>query len=86
MSSLVGQHIVLGITAGVAAYKTPALVRALRAAGAEIQVVMSTNAKKFVTPPPCKRYPANLFVTIFGMLRPKPQWVISSSRVGPIKF
>ena len=50
MSSLVGQHIVLGITAGVAAYKTPALVRALRAAGAEIQVVMSTNAKKFVTP------------------------------------
>ena len=50
MSSLVGQHIVLGITAGVAAYKTPALVRALRAADAEIQVVMSTNAKKFVTP------------------------------------
>ncbi|MEC7139202.1 MAG: bifunctional phosphopantothenoylcysteine decarboxylase/phosphopantothenate--cysteine ligase CoaBC [Pseudomonadota bacterium] len=50
MSNLVGQHIVLGITAGVAAYKTPALVRALRAAGAEIQVVMSTNAKKFVTP------------------------------------
>ena len=50
MSSLVGQHIVLGITAGVAAYKTPALVRALRAAGAEIQVVMSTNANKFVTP------------------------------------
>ena len=49
MSSLVGQHIVLGITAGVAAYKTPALVRALRAAGAEIQVVMSTNAKRFVT-------------------------------------
>ena len=50
MSSLVGQHIVLGITAGVAAYKTPALVRALRAAGAEIQVVMSTNAKRFVSP------------------------------------
>lgn len=49
MSSLVGQHIVLGITAGVAAYKAPALVRALRAEGAEIQVVMSANANKFVT-------------------------------------
>ena len=49
MSNLVGQHIVLGITAGVAAYKTPALVRALRAAGADVQVVMSGNAKKFVT-------------------------------------
>lgn len=49
MSSLVGQHIVLGITAGVAAYKAPAVVRALRAEGAEIQVVMSANANKFVT-------------------------------------
>ena len=47
--NLVGQHIVLGITAGVAAYKTPALVQ-LRAAGADVQVVMSGNAKKFVPP------------------------------------
>ena len=50
MTSLVGQQIVLGITAGVAAYKAPALVRALRAEGADIQVVMSANAHKFVTP------------------------------------
>ena len=50
MSRLTGQNILLGITAGVAAYKTPALVRALRAEGAEINVVMSANAHKFVTP------------------------------------
>ena len=50
MSRLEGQNILLGITAGVAAYKTPALVRALRAEGAEVNVVMSTNAHKFVTP------------------------------------
>ncbi|HAH79733.1 MAG TPA: bifunctional phosphopantothenoylcysteine decarboxylase/phosphopantothenate synthase, partial [Gammaproteobacteria bacterium] len=50
MSRLEGQNILLGITAGVAAYKAPALVRALRAEGAEINVVMSANAHKFVTP------------------------------------
>ena len=50
MSRLEGQNILLGITAGVAAYKTPALVRALRAEGAEVNVVMSANAHKFVTP------------------------------------
>ena len=50
MSRLEGQNILLGITAGVAAYKAPALVRALRAEGAEINVVMSANAHKFVAP------------------------------------
>ena len=50
MSRLEGQNILLGITAGVAAYKAPALVRALRAEGAEINVVMSANAHKFVRP------------------------------------
>ena len=50
MSRLTGQNILLGITAGVAAYKTPALVRELHAQGADIIVVMSANAHKFVTP------------------------------------
>ena len=42
------KRILLGITAGIAAYKTPMLVRALRAAGADVQVVMSANAHRFV--------------------------------------
>ncbi|MEM7077325.1 MAG: bifunctional phosphopantothenoylcysteine decarboxylase/phosphopantothenate--cysteine ligase CoaBC [Pseudomonadota bacterium] len=45
---LAGRNVVLGITGGIAAYKTPALVRALTAAGAQVQVVMSDNAKHFV--------------------------------------
>jgi phosphopantothenoylcysteine decarboxylase/phosphopantothenate--cysteine ligase len=48
-SDLSGQNILLGITGGIAAYKTPMLVRQLVEAGANIQVVMSENAHRFVT-------------------------------------
>lgn len=40
----------LGITGGIAAYKTPELVRLLKKQGAEVRVVMSASAKSFVTP------------------------------------
>jgi phosphopantothenoylcysteine decarboxylase/phosphopantothenate--cysteine ligase len=46
---LAGRHILVGISGGIAAYKTPMLVRRLREAGAEIQVVMTANAHHFVT-------------------------------------
>ena len=39
------KHIILGITGGIAAYKSAALVRLLVKAGAEVQVVMTPNAK-----------------------------------------
>ena len=48
--SLNGRHIVLGVTGGIAAYKCPDLVRRLREAGAEVQVVMTTGAQRFITP------------------------------------
>ncbi len=44
------KHIILGITGGIAAYKSAALVRLLVKAGAEVQVVMTPNAKEFITP------------------------------------
>ncbi len=47
---LKGKHIVVGITGGIAAYKTASLVRLFVKAGAEVQVVMTPNAKKFITP------------------------------------
>lgn len=40
----------LGITGGIAAYKTPELVRLLKKQGAEVKVVLSAGAKAFVTP------------------------------------
>ena len=41
--------VVLGITGGIAAYKTPDLVRRLRERGAEVQIVMTASAEEFVT-------------------------------------
>ncbi len=50
MNFLGGKKIVLGISGGIAAYKTPLLVRAFVQHGAEVQVVMTPAAKDFVTP------------------------------------
>ncbi|MEM9058481.1 MAG: flavoprotein, partial [Pseudomonadota bacterium] len=44
-----GKHIVLGVSGGIAAYKSPDLVRRLREQGAEVQVVMTAGATRFVT-------------------------------------
>jgi len=43
-------HIILGITGGIAAYKSADLVRRLREKGAIVQVVMTENAQQFITP------------------------------------
>jgi phosphopantothenoylcysteine decarboxylase / phosphopantothenate---cysteine ligase len=45
-----GKHIVLGVTGGIAAYKSADLVRRLLERGAEVQVVMTAGAREFVTP------------------------------------
>jgi phosphopantothenoylcysteine decarboxylase / phosphopantothenate---cysteine ligase len=45
-----GKHILLGVTGGIAAYKSPDLVRRLCERGAEVQVVMTRGAREFVTP------------------------------------
>jgi len=47
---LAGKHIVLGISGGIAAYKSATLTRLLVKAGAEVQVVISPNGKEFITP------------------------------------
>ena len=50
MQSLLNKKIVLGISGGIAAYKTPELARQLIQEGASIQVVMTQAATQFVTP------------------------------------
>lgn len=49
MSILSGKKVLLGISGGIAAYKTPNLVRAFVKKGAEVKVVMTNSAKDFVT-------------------------------------
>lgn len=45
-----GKHIVLGITGGIAAYKSALLARLLVKAGAEVQVIMTPSAREFIAP------------------------------------
>lgn len=50
MSSLTNKRILLGVTGGIAAYKSAELVRRLQDAGASVQVVMTAAAQEFITP------------------------------------
>jgi phosphopantothenoylcysteine decarboxylase/phosphopantothenate--cysteine ligase len=50
MNCLTGKHILLGVTGGIAAYKSAELVRQLRLSGAVVRVVMTTAAVEFITP------------------------------------
>ncbi len=50
MSILSGKNVLLGVTAGIAAYKTAHLVRLFIKAGANVQVVMTPASKDFITP------------------------------------
>ncbi len=50
MKDLAGKHIVLGLSGGIACYKSAELCRLLIKAGATVQVVMSAAAEQFMTP------------------------------------
>ena len=50
MSVLSGKKILLGISGGIAAYKSAILVRLFIKNGAEVKVVMTSDAKEFITP------------------------------------
>jgi phosphopantothenoylcysteine decarboxylase/phosphopantothenate--cysteine ligase len=50
MAHLFNRNVVLGISGGIAAYKSAELVRQLRTLGAEVRVVMTRGAQEFITP------------------------------------
>ena len=45
-----GKNILIGVTAGIAAYKSATLVRLLKKNGANVKVIITPDAKEFVTP------------------------------------
>jgi phosphopantothenoylcysteine decarboxylase / phosphopantothenate---cysteine ligase len=45
-----GKNILIGITGGIAAYKTATIIRLLVKEGAEVRVIMTSHAKEFITP------------------------------------
>ena len=83
MMTLAGKKIVLGVSGGIAAYKTPELVRRLRERGAEVRVAMTEAAKAFITPLSLQAvsgYPVPIACSIRRRKRP---WAILSSENGP---
>ena len=50
MSSLTNKKILLGITGGIAAYKSAEIARGLKKVGAEVRVIMTESSKEFITP------------------------------------
>jgi len=50
MQNLLGKKIIVGVSGGIAAYKSAELVRLLGKNGAEVRVVMTNSAKQFITP------------------------------------
>jgi phosphopantothenoylcysteine decarboxylase/phosphopantothenate--cysteine ligase len=50
MGELFNRQLVLGVTGGIAAYKSADLIRRLRAEGVQVRVVMTPRAKAFITP------------------------------------
>ena len=47
---LKGKHILVGVTGGIAAYKTATIIRLLVKEGADVKVLMTPHAKEFITP------------------------------------
>ena len=47
---LKGKHILIGVTGGIAAYKTANIIRFLVKDGAEVKVIMTDHAREFITP------------------------------------
>ena len=50
MSFLIGKKVLVGVSGGIAAYKSPEIVRQLIKKGSEVKVIMTPSSKDFVTP------------------------------------
>ncbi|WP_413998477.1 bifunctional phosphopantothenoylcysteine decarboxylase/phosphopantothenate--cysteine ligase CoaBC [Flavobacterium sp. W1B] len=75
MSVLSGKKILLGISGGIAAYKTASLVRLFIKAGAHVQVIMTPASKDFVTPLTLSTLSKNpVHSTFFNQDEENEQW------------
>ncbi len=75
MSVLSGKNVLLGVTAGIAAYKTSFLVRNFIKAGANVQVVMTPASKDFVTPLTLSTLSKNpVYSTFYDSEEENEQW------------
>ena len=86
MISLNGKRILLLVSGGIAAYKSPDVVRRLRDAGAEVRVIMTPSATEFITPLTLQAVSGHgSAATCLTQLR-KPPWDTSSSHAGVTRW
>ena len=71
---LKGKHIVIGVTGGIAAYKVVDVVSRLKKMNAEITIIMTENASKFVTPLTFRSLSLNEVVV--DMFAPPTKWEV----------
>ncbi|GGA71388.1 phosphopantothenoylcysteine decarboxylase [Flavobacterium palustre] len=75
MSVLSGKKILLGVSGGIAAYKTASLVRLFIKAGAHVQVIMTPASKDFVTPLTLSTLSKNpVYSTFFNQDEENEKW------------
>lgn len=75
MSVLSGKKILLGISGGIAAYKTATLVRLFIKAGAHVQVIMTPASKEFITPLTLSTLSRNpVYSTFFNQSEEDEKW------------
>jgi phosphopantothenoylcysteine decarboxylase/phosphopantothenate--cysteine ligase len=67
---LKGKHILLGVTGGIAAYKSAELIRLFIKAGCLVKVIMTKHAKEFITPLTLQTLSGNpVFMDLFSLIR-----------------
>lgn len=74
MDVLRGKHILLGVTGGIAAYKSTFLVRLFIKAGAEVKVMLTPSAKDFVSPLTLSTLSKNEVISSFTKEEEKIMW------------
>lgn len=81
-----GKHIILGISGGIAAYKSATLLRLFIKAGAEVQVVMTPAGKEFITPVTLSALSGKPVVSEFSLPTPVNGTAMSTSGYGPMQW
>lgn len=76
MSILSGKNILVGISAGIAAYKSAHLVRGFIKAGANVKVVMTPASKDFITPLTLSTLSKILFYHLLPIWKPMVKTII----------
>ena len=80
---LKGKNILVGVTGGIAAYKTATIIRLLVKEGAVVKVVMSAHAREFITPLTLSTLSKILSLQSFIIRRMAIGTVMSTSDYGP---